>query len=81
MALVKKPRTTEKRKATSQRNGSLSRGPASCERAAEFASYSVEAVRARRLFDAHLREARRLTDLLLKIQGQERSRPTRKAGG
>ena len=56
-------------------------GPATCERAAEFASYSVEAVRARRLFDAHLREARRLTDLLLKIQGQERSRPTRKAGG
>jgi len=48
------------------------KGPSPYERAAEIAPSPAEALLMRRVQDANLREVRRLTNLLLKIQRQER---------
>ena len=68
MLLMEKPNLTEKQKCAARAQGRRSPGMAT---AAGWA----------RVRDAHRRETRRLTDRLLETQGQERPRPTRKAGG
>jgi hypothetical protein len=47
-------------------------GPSPYERAAEFAPSHADALLMRRIQDANMREVRRLTNLLLKIQRRER---------
>ncbi len=56
-------------------------GPSPYELAAEFAPSPAEALLRRRIQDANLREVRRLTNLLLKIQSRERRMQATEAPG